>query len=97
MGQEIAAGVSFAAIGLMDMFNSGGSVEEIEISHRDSSSVGVRIRVKGSGRFGVYCSHSPLMCMVDDVLTHFNYHTPTGLLTFFIPLASPLCLVHILV
>ncbi|KAF7804085.1 putative galactinol--sucrose galactosyltransferase 2 [Senna tora] len=93
--KEIAGSVSFAAIGLMDMFNSGGAVEEVEI-HKASSSIVVR--VKGSGRFGVYCSHKPLKCMVGGTQTDFNYETQTGLMTFIIPVAAQdvyRCLVHI--
>lgn len=31
MVQEIAPNISFAAIGLLDMFNTGGAVEEVEV------------------------------------------------------------------
>ncbi|XP_058738252.1 probable galactinol--sucrose galactosyltransferase 2 [Vicia villosa] len=106
--QEIALGISFAAIGLMDMFNTGGAVEEVEI-HRETdnkqelfareavselttslspnrrTTATITLKVRGSGKFGVYSSQRPLKCAVDGTETDFNYDSETGLTIFFIP------------
>lgn len=104
--QEIAPSISFAAIGLMDMFNTGGAVEEVEIhtasdnkqelfdgevvsEHTTSLSpvttATIALKVRGSGKFGVYSSQRPLKCTVDGAETDFNYESETGLTTFTIP------------
>lgn len=106
--QEIAPGISFAAIGLMDMFNTGGAVEEVEI-HRASdnkqelfdgevvselttshspnrtTTATIALKVRGSGKFGVYSSQCPLKCAVDGTETDFDYNSENGLTTFYIP------------
>lgn len=107
--QEIAHNISFAAIGLMDMFNTGGAVEELEI-HRASdnkqelfdgevvselttllspnrtTTATIALKVRGSGKFGVYSSQRPLKCAVDGVETDFDYDSENGLTTFTIPI-----------
>ncbi|XP_012569290.1 probable galactinol--sucrose galactosyltransferase 2 [Cicer arietinum] len=106
--QEIAPSISFAAIGLMDMFNTGGAVEEVEIhkasdnkqelfdgevvselttslSPNRTKTATVALKVRGSGKFGVYSSQHPLQCAVDGIDTDFNYDSETGLTTFSIP------------
>lgn len=102
--QEIAPGISFAAIGLMDMFNTGGAVEEVEI-HRTSdkqelfdgevttslssnrtTTATIALKVRGSGKFGVYSSQRPLKFAVDGTKTDFNYNSENGLTTFSIPI-----------
>ncbi|GAU50017.1 hypothetical protein TSUD_331700 [Trifolium subterraneum] len=107
--QEIAPSISFAAIGLMDMFNTGGAVEEVEIhtasdnkqqlfdgevvselttcslSPNRTKTATIALKVRGSGKFGVYSSQRPLKCTVDGAETDFNYELETGLTTFTIP------------
>lgn len=106
--QEIAPGISFAAIGLMDMFNTGGAVEEVEIhrasdnkqelfdgevvsalttslSPNQTTTVTIALKVRGSGKFGVYSSQRPLKCAVDGTETDFDYNSENGLTTFSIP------------
>ncbi|XP_028761539.1 probable galactinol--sucrose galactosyltransferase 2 isoform X1 [Neltuma alba] len=89
--KEIAPGVSFAALGLMDMLNSGGAVEQVEIHKRQlgkSEAASIELRVKGSGRFGVYLSQRPCKCVVGDTDTEFNYEEESGLMTFIVPVAA---------
>lgn len=45
----------------------------------------IALRVRGSGRFGVYSSQLPLKCLVGGTETNFNYDSDTGLTTFSIP------------
>jgi raffinose synthase len=81
------------------MFNTGGAVEHFEIHKASEAHAGgfnsnksekaitasISLRVKGSGRFGVYSSQKPLKCVVDDNETEFNYESESGLTTFYIP------------
>ncbi|RHN79116.1 putative galactinol--sucrose galactosyltransferase, Alpha-galactosidase [Medicago truncatula] len=83
--KEIAQGISFAPIGLLDMFNTGGAVEHFEIHKGATASASLRVR--GSGRFGVYSSQKPVKCVVGDNETDFNYESETGLLTFYMPVS----------
>lgn len=75
--QEIAPSISFAAIGLLDMFNTGGAVEQVEIHNRAATKT-IALSVRGRGRFGVYSSQRPLKCVVGGAETDFNYDSETG-------------------
>lgn len=83
--QEVSPGTSFAAIGLLDMFNAGGAVEEIGIKKGGAPSGTVALTVRGCGRFGAYCSQRPLRCALDSAEAEFGYDAATGLLTVAIP------------
>ncbi|TQE07544.1 hypothetical protein C1H46_006864 [Malus baccata] len=87
--KEITSDVSFAPIGLLDMFNSSADVEEVEIhlasdkkpelsngevSENRSPTATIGLKTRGCGRFGAYCSRRPLKCTVDNAETNFpNY------------------------
>ena len=45
----------------------------------------ISLKVRGSGRFGVYSSQRPLKCTVGGTKTEFKYDLDTGLTTFSIP------------
>ncbi|CAN6308801.1 unnamed protein product [Urochloa humidicola] len=77
-----APGVAFAPVGLLDMFNSGGAVEECDV---DAEAGVVRLRVRGCGRFGAYCSRRPARCVLDAAEVEFGYDDDTGLVTLDIP------------
>ncbi|CAN1255436.1 Probable galactinol--sucrose galactosyltransferase 2 [Linum perenne] len=85
--KEATPGVSFAAIGLLDMFNSGGAVDHFEIDRQnaDSTTTTISLKVRGSGRFGVYSSQRPSKCTVANVETDFSYDMDTGLVTLTLP------------
>ncbi|KAL4382864.1 hypothetical protein GQ457_15G006560 [Hibiscus cannabinus] len=74
-------GVHFVPIGLLDMYNSGGAVEAIDANMNDLSDSTVKIKARGSGRFGVYSSSKPRSCMVDMKEEKFVYNPENGLLT----------------
>ncbi|KAK4392452.1 putative galactinol--sucrose galactosyltransferase 2 [Sesamum angolense] len=94
--KNVTETISFASIGLLDMFNSTGAVEQLEIQKNqeclDSNSgseassgdripvATVTLKVRGCGRFGVYCSQRPLKCTVDNTESEFNYDDATGLM-----------------
>lgn len=95
--QEVVTNISFAPIGLMDMINSGGAIDQYEVhlasekkpQHSDdrsqSPTATVSLKVKGCGCFGVYISQIPLKCSVDGADTVYNYNKESGLLTMNIP------------
>ncbi|XP_058723947.1 probable galactinol--sucrose galactosyltransferase 2 isoform X2 [Vicia villosa] len=85
--KEIAQGIWFAPIGLLDMFNTGGAVEQFEI-HKKSVAASVSLKVRGSGRFGVYSSQRPVKCVVGDNENEFKYESESGLTTFYIPVSD---------
>ncbi|KAL0441020.1 UNVERIFIED_CONTAM: Galactinol--sucrose galactosyltransferase [Sesamum radiatum] len=60
----------FAPIGLVNMLNSGGSIESLEY---DSNGSLVRVRVRGAGEMRTFASREPLSCMIDGVITGFDY------------------------
>ncbi|GLT88228.1 hypothetical protein SLE2022_062630 [Rubroshorea leprosula] len=106
--KEIASNISIAPIGLLDMLNSSGAVEHMEIhmasdkkpelfdgevsselttslSNNRSPTATIALKVRGSGRFGVYSSQHPLKCSVGNTETEFNHDSATGLLTLILP------------
>ncbi|KAK4404877.1 putative galactinol--sucrose galactosyltransferase 2 [Sesamum angolense] len=99
--KKITANISFAPIGLLDMFNSSGAVEQYEIQKTnefldDSVESGVlsenrppaatiTLKVRGCGRFGFYSSQRPLKCIIGNTETTFNFEAATGLVTLNIP------------
>ncbi|KAL8467505.1 hypothetical protein ACS0TY_030947 [Phlomoides rotata] len=83
--KNITEHISFASIGLLDMFNSGGAVDDHQITTSTMAVATIALKVRGCGRFGVYCSQLPLKCTVDSVETEFNYDAASGLATLTIP------------
>ncbi|ONM10616.1 putative galactinol--sucrose galactosyltransferase 2 [Zea mays] len=83
--RAVAPGVSFAPIGLLDMFNSGGAVEQCEVRGGANAAAAVALRVRGCGRFGAYCSRRPARCMLDATEVEFSHDADTGLVTLHIP------------
>ncbi|XP_047170675.1 stachyose synthase isoform X1 [Vigna umbellata] len=49
-----SSNIKFAPIGLTNMFNSGGTIQELEYIEKD-----VKVKVKGGGRFLAYSTQSP--------------------------------------
>ncbi|KAM7268843.1 hypothetical protein ACFE04_011009 [Oxalis oulophora] len=71
-------GVSFAPNGLIDMFNSGGAIEELKY---DETVGKVCVEVRGCGKFGVYSSDKPRRCVVGSNEVGFEYDELSGLVT----------------
>ncbi|KAL9232564.1 hypothetical protein vseg_007663 [Gypsophila vaccaria] len=100
--KEITSSILFAPIGLLDMFNCGGAVEQFEVQmavdkNTEISDCGsteppptatIHLQVRGCGVFGAYSSQRPLNCTVDRAHTDFNYDSETGLLTLNLPVAK---------
>ncbi|KAJ9184225.1 hypothetical protein P3X46_003972 [Hevea brasiliensis] len=72
--------IEFAAIGLINMYNSGGAVESIEQS-------GGRIGIKGRGEgtFGAYSSVNPKSCLLNSKEVGFTFREEDNLVTITIP------------
>ncbi|KAK4803966.1 hypothetical protein SAY86_003783 [Trapa natans] len=77
--KELSGGVRFAAIGLVEMFNSGGAIKEVK---HDTLRGSVELKVHGSGLFGIYTSIQPKRVLVDSEEVEFMYDEESGLLTF---------------
>jgi raffinose synthase len=76
--KRLPTGASFAPIGLIGMFNSGGAVTGV--SNGDDG--GVEVKVRGAGTVGAYSSARPKSVAVDSEAIDFSYHDGTGLVTF---------------
>uniref|UniRef100_A0ACD5UN42 Uncharacterized protein n=1 Tax=Avena sativa TaxID=4498 RepID=A0ACD5UN42_AVESA len=85
--RAVTPGISFAPIGLLDMFNAGGAVEECAVNSEDKTA-GVTLRVRGCGRFGAYCSRRPAKCSLDSGDVEFSYDADTGLVTVDVPVPA---------
>ncbi|KAM0912116.1 hypothetical protein ACQ4PT_013019 [Festuca glaucescens] len=75
--KRLANGASFAPIGLIRMFNSGGAVTEV--SYYDEA--GLEVKVRGAGTVGAYSSARPKSVAVDSEVVDFSYDDGTGLVT----------------
>lgn len=67
--------IQFAPIGLINMYNSGGAVEDCTLEDT------ITIKVRGAGLFGAYSSKKPSLCKVDKKDEDFSYSSESGLLT----------------
>ncbi|KAK4264374.1 hypothetical protein QN277_025562 [Acacia crassicarpa] len=61
--------VQFAAIGLVNMLNSGGAIQFVEIEEQSS----VKIRLRGCGEMRVFASEKPVGCKINGEDTNFEY------------------------
>ncbi|KAI4344177.1 hypothetical protein L6164_011434 [Bauhinia variegata] len=79
----IVPGVSFAPLGLVNMFNAGGAIKGLEYEVKGEALVGVvRMEVEGCGKFGVYSSTRPRRCLVGSNEVDFVYDSASGLASF---------------
>lgn len=75
MLQELTGKVCFAPIGLIEMYNSGGAVEDCTFNETT-----VTIKARGSGLFGAYSSIKPSFCTVNHKNEEFTYRFEDGFL-----------------
>ncbi|CAM0912194.1 unnamed protein product [Alopecurus aequalis] len=76
--KRLPNGASFAPIGLIGMFNSGGAVAGVSYGNDGR----VEVKVRGAGTVGVYCSTRPKSVAVDSETVGFSYDDGCGLVTF---------------
>ncbi|CAA0821392.1 Probable galactinol--sucrose galactosyltransferase 1 [Striga hermonthica] len=74
--KKLANDVAFAPIGLIEMFNSGGAIKEVNYETEKPGTVGMKIR--GCGPFGAYSSIRPKRIIVDAIEVEFEYDEAFG-------------------
>ncbi|OIW18332.1 hypothetical protein TanjilG_31472 [Lupinus angustifolius] len=62
--------VQFAPIGLVNMLNSGGSIQSLEFDEHENVA---RIGLRGHGEMRVFASERPQTCKIDEVHVEFDY------------------------
>eukprot|EP00252_Welwitschia_mirabilis_P009525 TRINITY_DN2216_c0_g1_i2.p1 TRINITY_DN2216_c0_g1~~TRINITY_DN2216_c0_g1_i2.p1 ORF type:complete len:433 (-),score=29.33 TRINITY_DN2216_c0_g1_i2:452-1750(-) len=84
---EIASKIHFAPIGLLNMFNAGGAIEEWHVSttHSDPLRAQIMMSVRGCGTLGAYATEQPSKCLVDSNETPFSYDAQSGLVKIEVP------------
>lgn len=78
--QDLGENIEFAPIGLIDMYNSGGAIEDVMYSSDDLPDRAVNVKTRGCGQFGAYSSTKPSSCKVDMNDNDFTYNKEKGLL-----------------
>ncbi|XP_065860294.1 stachyose synthase [Euphorbia lathyris] len=68
--KKLGFNVKFAPIGLTNMFNNGGTIQELE--YYETS---VEIKVRGGGNFLAYSNVLPTMCLLNDAQERFEWST----------------------
>ncbi|KAL6646093.1 hypothetical protein ACP70R_017701 [Stipagrostis hirtigluma subsp. patula] len=76
--KRLCNGASFAPLGLIRMFNSGGAVRNLAYG----GDADVVLKVRGSGTFGAYSSTRPASVAVDSEAVDFSYDDASGMVTF---------------
>lgn len=79
--KQLGSTTKFAPIGLTDMFNSGGTLLELE--YKDENRV--EIKVKGGGSFLAYSNESPKKCCLNGGEVGFEWLPEDGRLTLIVP------------
>ncbi|KAJ0103521.1 hypothetical protein Patl1_03723 [Pistacia atlantica] len=69
--KELSTGTTFAPIGLIKMFNSGGAIKELKYESEGSATVGMKVH--GCGLFGAYSSSRPQRIVIDAEEVQFGY------------------------
>lgn len=77
--KKLGPTAKFAPIGLTNMFNSGGTLQELEYND-----TGVGIRVKGGGSFLAYSTEKPNKCYLNGTEVDFEWGVD-GKLTLSLP------------
>ncbi|GLJ46890.1 hypothetical protein SUGI_0989020 [Cryptomeria japonica] len=63
--------ISFAPLGLIDMFNAGGALRTLEY---EAESQTAKMKIHGCGRFGAYSSTRPTKCLVESATSKHCSH-----------------------
>lgn len=74
---------SFAPIGLIKMFNSGGAVKELK--YESGKNPSINFKVHGCGVLGAYSSFKPKKITVDSEEVDFSYDSGSRLVTLVLP------------
>ncbi|KAM1017917.1 hypothetical protein ACFX13_048144 [Malus domestica] len=72
--KKLGRNIKFAPIGLTNMFNSGGALQELEYKTSAAEvSAMVKVKVKGGGNFLAYSSESPKKCYLNGAEVAFEW------------------------
>ncbi|KAL2459341.1 putative galactinol--sucrose galactosyltransferase 4 [Forsythia ovata] len=80
---KVTKNAKFTAIGLVNMFNSGGSIESLDYRCNENNCTAT-ITIKGSGKFLAYSSIRPKKIMLNYESSEFEW-TSNGVLKFEVP------------
>lgn len=81
--EKLGATVKFAPIGLTNMFNSGGTIQELEYI-KGVAEKSVKLKVKGGGSFLAYSTGTPKKCFLNGAEVAFEW-SGSGKLTVNLP------------
>lgn len=81
--KKLGPGIKFAPIGLINMFNCGGTIRELEF-FESGADVSVKIEAKGEGNFLAYSSEHPKKCFLNGAEVSFEWSSE-GKLTLNLP------------
>ncbi|KAF9588400.1 hypothetical protein IFM89_009415 [Coptis chinensis] len=71
---------SFAPVGLIKMFNSGGAIKQLQYEHVRNGVI--EMEVRGCGVFGAYSSAMPKRITIDTEAVEFEYNEVSCLVSF---------------
>ncbi|KAJ6710617.1 hypothetical protein OIU74_011479 [Salix koriyanagi] len=85
--KKLGTSIDFAPVGLTDMFNSGGTIQELEYFDSELAETRVKIEVKGGGNFLSYSTASPKKGFLNGAEVAFEW-LDNGRLTLNFPWAE---------
>ncbi|KAF4370083.1 stachyose synthase [Cannabis sativa] len=68
--QKLGGSIKFAPVGLTNMFNSGGTIQELDYKYSSA-----HIKVKGGGNFLAFSSEAPKKCVLNGAEVGFEWST----------------------
>ena len=82
--RKLRGSIKFAPVGLTNIFNSVGTIQELEYKASGSAGFGAHIKVKGGGNFLAYSSDAPKKCKWNGAEVGFEW-SANGKLALNIP------------
>lgn len=76
----LGQGVKFAPIGLSNMFNSGGTIQELEFGD-----LSAKMKIKGKGTLLAYSNEAPKKCIVNNEEVEFQWSNDENKLVTYLP------------
>ncbi|EXB28565.1 hypothetical protein L484_009724 [Morus notabilis] len=76
--RKLGKSIKFAPIGLTNMFNCGGTIQELDYK-ASGSEFGADVKVKGGGSFLAYSSGAPKRCLLNGAEVDFEWATSAKL------------------
>lgn len=76
--------IQFAPIGLVNMLNTGGAIQSIELDDEANS---VEVEIKGVGEMRIFASQKPSTCKINGEVVPFEYED--SMVAIDVPWSSP--------